>query len=284
LLNLAGFRYYLSALHTAWEMLDAKRAARREAAVPAVCSMPCWALCYCIDEESSYNLWQRGEIRHFQLPGGIKVMARHASEKAGSQLSLWISITSAFIAIISAVVAYLSYAQPGVVQPITPGGYAIVRGDGSFPSDMIVLPLEWQNTRGKPVLIRHPELFLHELDANGKETGTIYRFVLAGEFPEISYSAIAKGYVFESSFVVPANSIPIKNLVFHYERWWDETNRLYDFRFKGGQKYKVTIRYQPNQETIREQELLTLPIYNRVDELGSDRSKSYWDYWYIDTK
>jgi hypothetical protein len=212
------------------------------------------------------------------------IMLNQVPEKDKSVISLWISIISALIAVVSAVVAYLAYVQPGIIRPIGPSGYAIVRGDGDSPSDCLVIPMEWQNTSGKPVLIRHPELSLIQVDNAGNQTGAQYRFLLAGEYPEISYAAFASTYAYENSFVISANAVPIKILAFHNESWWDKNSPLYTLQFKSGQNYKVVIRYQVNAGAEREQVLFTMPTFTRVDVLSLDHSKSYWDFWYLADK
>lgn len=185
--------------------------------------------------------------------------------------------------LVSAVSLYFSiYGTPGTIRPIKPTGYCIIRGDGPFPSDHIVLPLEWENTSGKPIVIRQPELILHEQDGNGQKAGNKYRFILAGEYQEISNEEFIKQYAFKNSFVVEARSIPLKVLMFHYERWWDDTDKFYNIQFKSGQRYKVSIRFQPNLEKIREIELFELPIYGSADNLQTDRTKVWWCFWNLD--
>lgn len=194
-------------------------------------------------------------------------------ETSISVIALLASIISLYFSIIG---------TPGTIQPIKPTGYGIIRGDGSFPSDSIVLPIEWENTSGKPIVIRQPELILNELDSNGQKTGNKYRFLLAGEYSEISSEAFKKQYALKNSFVIEAHSIPLKVLVFHYERWWDETDEFYKFQFKGNQKYSVSIGFQPNLEQKRQIDFFEMPIYLRADELQVDRTKSYWDFWHLD--
>lgn len=195
--------------------------------------------------------------------------------------ALIVSSMSFSASLLAILISFLLYTQPGIVQPFPPNGYAVIRGDGSFPSDALVLPLEWQNTSGKPVLIGQPALILRELDDSGKETGLKYRFLLAGEYAEVSYAAFKSPYTFENSFVIESNSVPIKVLVFHNERWWDENDPLYHLQFRSGQEFNVTIEYQVNRAEEREQVLFDLPIFSRVDELSVDHTKSYWDFWYL---
>jgi hypothetical protein len=185
--------------------------------------------------------------------------------------------------LISLISFYISiFGIPGTLQPLKPTGYAIIRGDNSFPSDYIVLPLEWENTSTNPALIRQPKLVLNELDGNGKETGDNYRFLAAGEYPEISADAFSKPFVIKDSFIAESHTVTEKILVFHYERWWDTNDKLYMFRFKGNQKFSVTIEFQVNSESKRQIKLFELPIYLNADQLQINRDKLWWDYFYLD--
>ncbi len=205
--------------------------------------------------------------------------------KVFSRLHLNESRLALLVSGVALIITILDFAQLGIVAPLEPSGYAIIRGDGSFPSDMLVLPIEWKNESGRAALIRRPELILDELNADGLETGISYRFTLAGEYPEISYPAFQERYAFENSFVIAGHSVPVKNLVFHSERWWDEDDPLYAFRFTSGKRYRVTIKYQLNAEDdIVEHELFVLPTFERADVLQSNRSESYWDYWHLDRR
>jgi hypothetical protein len=168
--------------------------------------------------------------------------------------------------------------SPGNVQPLKPSGYSIIRGIDSFPSDHIVLPLEWGNTGGRPVLVRHPYLVLHELGPDGKETGNKYRFFLAGEYPDISYNSFAERYRIKQSFILDPHSISLKVLVFHIEGWWNESksNDLYKFRFTGGKNYRVYIGYQKNLDEQPKVELFEMLIFGTVDNLHRNGTKGYW--------
>jgi hypothetical protein len=183
---------------------------------------------------------------------------------AVSMVSLWISI----------------FGAPGVVRPLTPSGYAIIREIGPFPSDHILIPLEWENTTGRPVLIRQPYLRLRELDSAGRETGKEYRFVLAGEYPGISTNSLQGMYSILNSFNLPEHAISLKLLVFHNDQWWNESSDLYRLRFKAGQEYKVYIGYKLGLDQPPEAALFDMPIYRRADAL--DRAKGdWWDFWYL---
>jgi len=170
--------------------------------------------------------------------------------------------------------------SPGNVQPLKPSGYSIIREIDSFPSDHIALPIEWENSGGRPVLIRHPYLVLRELGPDGKETGNEYRFFLAGEFSDISSDSFAERHSIKQSFVIDPHSISLKVLVFHIESWWNESNDLYDFKFHGGERYRVYSGFQRNLDVQPEVALFEMPIFGSVDKLDRNGTEGYWwDFW-----
>lgn len=148
--------------------------------------------------------------------------------------STFAAVVSALFAIVSAVVAVLVWWPFGEVRPIEPSAYAISRGvdlsSGRFPSDHLVVPLEWENSKGRPVLIRQPELVLYEFD-DGEETGTQHRFLLAGEYADISPEAFSGPYAHKNSLVLDPHSVSLHALIFHIEDWWDPNAQAHYFQF-----------------------------------------------------
>jgi hypothetical protein len=192
-----------------------------------------------------------------------------------------ISTCALAVSTIALVISILAEWTPGTVRPLKPSGYGIIREVGSFPSDHIVLSLEWQNTSSDPILVRHPYLLLRELGPDGEETGNELRFVLAGEYPDISTDSFKERYSIQTSFAVDTRSISVKVLVFHIDRWWDETDPLYQFRFADGQKYDVYIGFQRDLDEQPETLLFKMPLHRNADRL--DRSTNlWWDYWTIE--
>jgi hypothetical protein len=170
---------------------------------------------------------------------------------------------------------------PGRVQPFSPSGYVIIRGVDPFPSDHLVLPIEWENGGGRSVLIRHPRLILRELDSDGNEVGVEYTFFLAGEYPDISSTSFREGYSIKRSFILEPHSVALKMLVFHIEDWWDEQGDLYNFRFTGDQNFQVYIEFQRNLEALSVTALFDMSVYPSAD--GLDHSTTYWwDFWSVD--
>jgi hypothetical protein len=175
--------------------------------------------------------------------------------------------------------------SPGNVRALKPSGYCIIREIDSFPSDHIVLPLEWENTGGRLALVRHPYLVLRELGPDGKETGNKYHFFLAGDYPDVSSNSFAERYSIKQSFILDPHSISPKVLVFHIENWWNESksNDLYKFRFTGGVNYRVYIGFQRNLDEQPEVELFEMPIFASVDRLDRNGTEGYWwDFWPVE--
>lgn len=192
-----------------------------------------------------------------------------------SRLALVVS-ACAFIVSICSLSFTLWYGLSGPkITPYEPAGYSISRGLYSFPSDHIILPLEWVNDGGKTAVIRHPYLKLHNV-----QSGEDLVFGLAGEYSEISAKVLedSYGYKIERSFMLEPHGVFLKVLVFHISDWWDEEGENYDFRFQGGDCYDVSIGYQVNQKEPVEFPLFEMPIFDSADRLDSASSYS-WDFW-----
>jgi hypothetical protein len=194
-----------------------------------------------------------------------------------------ISIISLIISIGALAFTMYFNLAPGKVQAIKPSGFAIIRGIDWFASDHIVIPLEWQNSGGRSMLIRHPKLILHKIDENGNETGEILKYYLAGEYQDISSTSFKEKYSTKRSFILEPHTMALKTLAFHVENWWDDKGSTYSFRFTGGSKYKVYIAYEINLDPEITIYLCDMNIYGSTDNLNQDRSKGYyWDFWTID--
>jgi hypothetical protein len=156
-----------------------------------------------------------------------------------------------------------------------PTGYSILRGLFSFPSDHLVIPIEWENSGGKNAIIRYPHIKLQNV-----KTGNNLEFQLAGEVSGISTQDFRDkyGYKLKNSFILDPHSISLKVLVFHISNWWDENNDNYNFKFKSGDCYKVLIEYQVNQEPTTNFSLTEIPIFGSADNLDA-KTDYWWDYW-----
>jgi len=156
-----------------------------------------------------------------------------------------------------------------------PTGYSISRGLFSFPSDHLIVPIEFENSGGKNAIIRFPTLKLYNV-MDGEE----HIFYLAGELDGISTKSFQNryGYELKNSFIIEPHSITLKNLVFHIKDWWDENAKNHEFKFESQECYIAKISYQVNQEPPVENHLAEIPIFESADRLKSG-SDYWWDYW-----
>ncbi len=191
-----------------------------------------------------------------------------------------ISIVSLLVSIGALFFTVLYNLSPGTVQPYKPTGYGIIRGLDPFPSDHLVVPLEWENEGGRTVLIRYPRLILRELNSEGKETGKEYRYFLAGEYQDISSASFREPYSVKRSFTLDPHSLSLRVLVFHVENWWDEKDDRYNFKFVSTRSFRVYIDYQKNFEQQPTRVLFEMPVFGSADRLNPDRANGYWwDFW-----
>ena len=170
-----------------------------------------------------------------------------------ARVALFLGVFSTLVGILSTGLTLYRTSPAGevkVVEPLT--GYALVRGidpggeGGAFAisSDHIVLPLEWSNGTGSPVLIKSPSLRLSELGENGEPNGKQLKFFLVGELPEMSVPVLSNldknPPNFTNSVVVEPHSVKPTVAVFRVHNW-DEHDCL---RFHQGQNYKVVLEYR----------------------------------------
>jgi hypothetical protein len=190
------------------------------------------------------------------------------------------------LAIIGAGPVLWDLISPGEVRPIPPSGYSIIRGVEffSFPSDHIVLPIDWEYTGGTPAVITHPYLVFREIDDNGNEKiGKQYKFYMAGVYPDISSYSFEKCYIIKESFILDPHAITSTVIVFHIEPWWDPKNEFcYNFRFQKGQIYSVYINFERELKYMPEDILFIEYLYipDRVDDLRYDRVWGNWWDWF----
>lgn len=173
------------------------------------------------------------------------------------------------------------FLKPGDIVPLIPAGFGIIRGmpDLGFPSDHIVLPLEWYNSwNEKTEIVSLPYLILHK---NG--SSETYRFFLAGEYPDTSIKSFGEPYSLERTFLFPPNSLSKHTLAFKIENWHNNTSKNYNFNFKPGDEYEVSIGFEQwgNGKFIMHQEvpLFKMLILNTVGNLSYDRGNYRSDYF-----
>lgn len=221
----------------------------------------------------------------------------------------WIALFALIVSFSSFLFTWYLNSAIGEVRPLHPSGYAVIRGMsseqgiGRFPSDHLVLPMQWKNASGRPTVIQQPELILHEI-RDGEETGTQHIFTLAGEYPDISTQSFSKRYSHKNSFLVDKHSVSLNTLVFHHKYFWDKNRTRskdgIDFRFKAYDEYRVRIKYKKNSglgtlsQTIlssyadgEKTEMLakSLKQHGSVsnlklkDDPTRGDNEPWWDYW-----
>jgi hypothetical protein len=162
----------------------------------------------------------------------------------------WIAFAALMISVLSFIIAVLRNSPIGEVRPLEPSGFAFIRGlimeqgIGSFPSDHLVLPMQWKNASGRPAVIQKPELILRRLE-DGEETKEL-TFTLAGEYPEISTESFSARYSHKNSFLIEPHSVSLHTLVFHHKDFWDENSEGIRFRFGATDEYRVYVKYVRN--------------------------------------
>jgi hypothetical protein len=112
----------------------------------------------------------------------------------------WWTIGSVAVAILalaaSAWTLYITWSPRGEVQPIEPSSYAVLRVDPLVGEwEHLVVPLEWENDKGRAVLIRSPRLIVCELGQTGNckrgQAGETHFFRLVREYQDISGRSFA---------------------------------------------------------------------------------------------
>ncbi|MGB3632873.1 MAG: hypothetical protein WA982_02405 [Rubrobacteraceae bacterium] len=198
-------------------------------------------------------------------------------------IEILISLLALGIASLSLFFTWWYNSSLGEVEPLTPSAYAVSRGVETFPSDHLIFPMEWKNDSGRSVLIRDLQLILVDTES-GKEQ----RFLLAGEYPEISKRSFENPYSRKNSFVLDPHTVSLKTLMLHTENWWDRNDQSdYNFKFTEGSKYRVLVKYFRNsEEDMREQQLIeALTIYDSVSQLDFDSKEGpKWDYWSLNMR
>lgn len=174
-----------------------------------------------------------------------------AESKSKKRKSHWIAIAALAVSVLSLCITMYRTSPIGAVKPVMPlTSYALVRGidpEGTFglyPSDHIVLPLEFSNNTGSPVLIKGPRLEFDEIGAPKSKNVT---FFLTGEYEELSAELLgdvnSQPHNFAPALVLAPHSVSQKILVFRVSGWFkDEKN--YCFRFHQGQKFNVDLKYR----------------------------------------
>ena len=123
-------------------------------------------------------------------------------------------------------------------------GYAI----GEFPSDHLIIPIEWVNRFGQPALVRQPILTLNQILTKEQQDNGVKSkrkiFYIAGHYPEISVTALEKPFIQSQSYLIEGHSAKLLNLVFHIKNWYNEDDvDTFYFTFEPQEVYSVKVRF-----------------------------------------
>jgi hypothetical protein len=164
--------------------------------------------------------------------------------------NLWTKPAVAFtgLALLVSVGTLLVTLAPwGSVRPIEPSSYAVLREDPLVGEvEHLVVPLEWQNGKGRTVLIRNPRLVVCEFREGEECEPDAHMFCLVREYKDISGRAFSRedcGH--KGSLALEPHSVSANVLAFRI------LDRNADgLRFLAGEEYRVEIDYL--QDTANE--------------------------------
>jgi hypothetical protein len=171
--------------------------------------------------------------------------------------------------------------SPGEIVTLNPpSGYVIIRGFDNFPSDHIIVPVDWRNSwRQKPEIIRSPYLML-------RNSTNTYKFYFMGELPEFSRKYFSGNHSEElsrsSTFTIQPSSPSTHALVFQIDHYWDNSSPNYWFRFNPRDTFYASIGFErwngSHFEHVHENAYFATPIRGYVGSL-LDESGNNWDYY-----
>lgn len=177
----------------------------------------------------------------------------------------------------------------GQGECIPPSEFAILRGyHGSFPSDLLVVPINWRNNGARYELIENISLNLTLVEKNGlpiKNNKTIKnRWILLGTLKDISGATIENNnrpYSYLQDLIIQPHSITQTFCVFQIEGYWNKNLPNYNFTFNHtcnlwNVDMDFTIDGIPGSGRLFE-----LPVYETVDKMKAS-SNYTWDYFQID--
>lgn len=160
----------------------------------------------------------------------------------------YVSAIALIVSLITFLFTWYRTSPIGAVSPLEPSGFAVIRGVeteqgiGPFPSDHLVLPMQWKNTSGRPTVVQRPELHLYKIH-DGRKTSEKLVFTLAGEYPDISTGSFSERYIHKNSFSIAPHSVSLVTQIFHHKEFWN-TGRT--FTFNVGDEHEVVVKYRRN--------------------------------------
>lgn len=157
--------------------------------------------------------------------------------------NLWTKLAVAFAGLalfVSVGTLLVTLAPWGSVRPIEPSSYAVLREDPLVGEvEHLVVPLEWQNGKGRTVVIRSPKLVVCEFREGEECESDAHVFRLVREYKDISERAFSReDYGHKSSLALEPHSVSTNVLAFRI------LDRDADgFRFSASEEYWVEIDY-----------------------------------------
>lgn len=150
-------------------------------------------------------------------------------------------IVSIFALLISVGALYLSVKQqnqvfelekqvnldPGQLIIHSPTEFCIMRGFYPFPSDHILLPINFENTGKGAKTIERPALFFNDLNGSGQR-----RFIMKGYGTSLSNTRIDESYEIGGAVTIPEKSFQRYILIFQPDHWWDRSSDDFSYQFR----------------------------------------------------
>jgi hypothetical protein len=183
-----------------------------------------------------------------------------------------IAIIGVFLTICTLFNTY-SYGQGELLPPST---FTIIREHEPFPSDLLVVPLNWRNNGARHELVGNISLTL----INGNKN-VVRKYILSGIYNNISEKIADTPLTFSGDFIIQPHSITQTILVFHIHDWWNDTNGDRNFVFRSGELYDVYTTFYIDKKA-ESGFLFRMPIYSTVDHMEA-RTNYSWDSFQLDT-
>lgn len=198
----------------------------------------------------------------------------------GTTILACITVATLLISIYGFDVASDKILHEALTTLAPPSGYTIVRGLDGFPSDHIIISVDWHNSwKQKREIIRQPYLIMNNSSAT-------YKFYFVGEFPQFSRRYFANEYNADLSrsgtFIIQPKSVSTHAIVFQIDNYWNNKSPNYKFRFVPGDTFRVCIGFEKwngtKFEPIQVIPYFITPIRGYVGELSRDKGNA-WDYY-----
>jgi hypothetical protein len=134
------------------------------------------------------------------------------------------------------------FIQGGLITLHPPSNYVIIRELEGFPSDHIIIPVDFYNSwRAKSEIIRQPYLIMRN------KTKEI-RFHFMGELPKYSRENFEpegnKELDRSGTFIISPSSLSTHAMVFQVEGYANECGENYAFRFESNDSFQCGIGYE----------------------------------------